>query len=443
MDFPVWYVPFLTAPMLIPLIAIPHVIVAQFAVGGGFLLADMVSVAHRHNYRRLLDRLKRFARFFILITVVFGAVTGVGIWWTIGLTSPRATQTLIRIFVFGWASEWVAFAIELLSAFAFYYGWDRLHPEDHVRTGWLYAISAWVSLVLITGITSFMLTSGTWRMGDTFFHAFLNPSFIPQTLIRTGGSFAIASLFVGLFISFHGEHEWTHWIIRRTSKWALGGMVLILIGGIWYFLVLPDHAMLNIMRAPILVVMVFLNFGATIVVIFALAFGLAQGSRWITPPAAFLLFLAGVIAMGAGEFIREGARKPYLIDGILFSPGVFVEEVNSLNRKGLIGQTAWLQFYLQSQLDKPYEDVLRNGTEDERARVGAGLFMYHCSGCHAFLGYNGLQPIVKPWNEPFLDDALKNLHLANPAMPPWLGTAQERHALVKFLMLPREKGGLQ
>ncbi len=36
MEFPVWYVPFITAPMLIPLIAVPHVIVAQFAVGAGF-----------------------------------------------------------------------------------------------------------------------------------------------------------------------------------------------------------------------------------------------------------------------------------------------------------------------------------------------------------------------------------------------------------------------
>ena len=47
MDFPVWYVPYLTAPMLIPLVGIPHVIVAQFAVGAGILLADLVRRAHR------------------------------------------------------------------------------------------------------------------------------------------------------------------------------------------------------------------------------------------------------------------------------------------------------------------------------------------------------------------------------------------------------------
>ena len=59
MEFPFWYVPFLTAPMLIPLIAVPHVIVAQFAVGAGILLADLVRRAYRDqncetlNYRRV------------------------------------------------------------------------------------------------------------------------------------------------------------------------------------------------------------------------------------------------------------------------------------------------------------------------------------------------------------------------------------------------------
>ncbi len=100
MEYPAWYVAYLTAPMLIPLVAIPHVIVAQFAVGGGFLLADMVRRAYRDDLPEVLDYIRRITRFFILITVVFGAVTGFGIWWTIGLTSPQTTSVLISIFVF-------------------------------------------------------------------------------------------------------------------------------------------------------------------------------------------------------------------------------------------------------------------------------------------------------------------------------------------------------
>src|SRR6476646_11129898 len=154
MEFPLWYVPFITAPMLIPLIAVPHVIVAQFAVGAGILLADLVRRAHRDHSAERLVYLNGLTRFFVLITLVFGAFTGVGIWWTIGLSSPETTSALIHIFVFGWAAEWTMFALELVAAFAFYYLWGRLSPREHIIIGWIYAGAAWVSLVLITGITS-------------------------------------------------------------------------------------------------------------------------------------------------------------------------------------------------------------------------------------------------------------------------------------------------
>ena len=57
-----------------------------------------------------------------------------GIWWTIGLASPLATQVLIRTFVFAWATEYVFFIAEIVSAFIFYYYWGRLPaegPHDH------------------------------------------------------------------------------------------------------------------------------------------------------------------------------------------------------------------------------------------------------------------------------------------------------------------------
>ena len=54
---------------------------------------------------------------------------GRGIWWTIGLASPLATQVLIRTFVFAWATEYVFFIVEIVSAFIFYYYWDRLPAE--------------------------------------------------------------------------------------------------------------------------------------------------------------------------------------------------------------------------------------------------------------------------------------------------------------------------
>lgn len=75
--------------------------IAYYSVGEGLFLAIETHYGYRIDNREYLGYLKNHARFFILVTLVFGAITGVGIWWTIGLASPLATETLIHIFVFG------------------------------------------------------------------------------------------------------------------------------------------------------------------------------------------------------------------------------------------------------------------------------------------------------------------------------------------------------
>ena len=434
MDYPAWYVPFITAPMLIPLVAIPHVIVAQFAVGGGFLLADLARRAYREESAALLAYLRRLARVFTLITIVFGAVSGVGIWWTIGLTAPEATSALIHIFVFGWAAEWAVFATEIAAAFAFYYLWDRLTPREHVAVGWIYAISAWLSLVLITAITAFMLTSGSWSPERGFFAAFFNPSFLPQVLLRTGGSLALAALGIALHAACQPpallEKDR---LIRWISQWALAGMVLIVVGGAWYLAAMPEHAKLNLVRAPILVTMLGLNFTVTLVIVAALALGHSVGSRWITPPSALLLLLAGVVAVATGEFIREGTRKPYQIDRYIYAPGVRVRDVDAFHREGVVARARWLRFYLGAHLTKgalAHIDLL---PLDAKAEIGAGIFRYHCASCHALIGYNGMKPLIQPWTPQLINDAMRNLHRTDPAMPPWLGSEAERQALTVYL----------
>jgi cytochrome d ubiquinol oxidase subunit I len=198
MHYPWWYVPLLTSPMLIALIAVIHVYVSMYAVGGGLFLAVETTYAYRVSNRRYLAYLREHTWFFILVTVVFGAITGVGIWWTIGLASPLATETLIHIFVFGWAMEHVFFVLEIVSAFIFFYFWGRLPPRTHQTIGWIYGVSTWISLVLNTGITAFMRNPGAWLDRPNFWVAFFSPQLIPQTIARTGCALLLASLNVYL-----------------------------------------------------------------------------------------------------------------------------------------------------------------------------------------------------------------------------------------------------
>src|SRR5512139_3361585 len=107
MNYPIWALP---APgLLIAAVAILHVFVSHFAVGGGLFLVVAEKKARREGDAAMLDWVRRHSRFFILLTLVFGAVTGVGIWFTIGLVHPAATSSLINAFVWVWAIEWTFF----------------------------------------------------------------------------------------------------------------------------------------------------------------------------------------------------------------------------------------------------------------------------------------------------------------------------------------------
>ena len=91
MNFPVWDVAF-GAGLLIAMVAILHVFVSHFAVGGGLFLVLTERKARRNNDAALLGWLKSHTKFFVLVTVVFGAISGVGIWFTIGLDQPHSYE---------------------------------------------------------------------------------------------------------------------------------------------------------------------------------------------------------------------------------------------------------------------------------------------------------------------------------------------------------------
>ncbi|WP_419658577.1 cytochrome c family protein (probable cytochrome bd ubiquinol oxidase, subunit I) [Desulfosarcina variabilis str. Montpellier] len=151
MNYPVWALTTAGGGLLIALMAVFHVYIAHFAVGGGLFLVLLEKKAYARQSDELLGYLKRHARFFLLLTMVLGGITGVGIWFTIALLNPAATSSLIHTFVFGWATEWVCFVGEIIALFIYYYTFGKMRPAQHLRIGWLYFIFAWLSLFLIKG----------------------------------------------------------------------------------------------------------------------------------------------------------------------------------------------------------------------------------------------------------------------------------------------------
>ena len=150
-----------------------------------------------------------------ILTGVFGTVSGVGIWFAIGLTHPEATSTLIHNFVFGWAMEWVFFLVELATVAVYYYTWNRIDEKLHLTVGWVYAGASAATLIIINGILAFMLTPGdTWlavagtgHEASKFWNAFFNPTYWPSLLLRACVCCSLAGVWALITSSQHRRRQ--------------------------------------------------------------------------------------------------------------------------------------------------------------------------------------------------------------------------------------------
>jgi cytochrome bd ubiquinol oxidase subunit I len=441
MHYPWWHVPFLTAPMLIAMVAVVHVMVSHYAVGGGLFLAVETAWAYRMKNAAYLDYLRQHAWFFILITVVFGAITGVGIWWIIGLASPLATEMLIHAFVFGWAIEYVFFVLEIAAAFIFFYYWGRLDEKTHTTIGWIYAWAAWISLVLITGITGFMLNPGSWPQHQNFWVGFLNPQFLPQVLARTGGAFLLASLYVFTHASFKVKDiNLRNMIESRSARPALAGAVMILIGGLWWYLALPASAQAALSAASALNILMLLIFLITVAVFVMMYLGPYRNPGWLTPGFAIFLLGAGLAAVGCGEFIREAVRKPYVVYNVVLSNQVYPEEIHALRTNGYLEMGVWTKAYVRQNMPFVFDNTEIDETllsalpHDEQVELGEVLFMHHCGDCHASgEGYSGVKPMLRGSSPEMVADLVRHPEKRHFFMPPWCGTDEEALVLATYL----------
>lgn len=420
MNFPLWDVPLLGGGMLIGIIAILHVCVAYLAVGGGLYLVLTERKARRENDEGLLASVRRHSKFFVLVTLVFGAVSGVGIWWSIGLVHPSATSALIHIFVWGWAIEWVFFFLEIIAAYIYFYGWDKLDPATHLKIGWIYFWGAFMSLVVINGILAFMLTPGEWTEGQgTFWQAYFNPSMLPSLIVRTGVCIAMAGIFALITGSSESSLALRGKIVRYASKWVLVGAGLIPVGALWYVASIPPLAReISMGGAPVVTLFAGASIGLSVLIVVGAFVGPYLFPKSFHVTGGFFMALLAILVTGVTEWVREAVRKPYVIYGYMYSNAVKPPEADALNA-GFLAGTKWAMLSEEEAADP--------------VRHGEKMFRFQCQSCHTVNGFNAIRPMVKGWSPEFLDYQLLHLDELKGYMPPFRGTAEERQALIAFL----------
>ena len=425
MEYPIWQLTTLAGGFWIALIGTFHVFLAHFAVGGGLYLTLSEIYARKVGSPALLAHVKKHTRFFLLITMVAGGVTGVGIWFTIGLLSPQATSTLLKVFVYGFATEWVFFLCEIVALLVYYYGFERLDPRDHVRMGWLYFLFALLSLFTINGIVGFMLTPGKWLVTHNFWDGFFNPTFWPQCFLRIAISLTLAGLFgfvtATRIPTENGDSADRERMVRLAAAWTLLPLFACFGAGWWYIQALPEpqQQMVLLRSARIAGFMRdFQYFGAAAAVgALVLAVRMPRAIRF---PLALCVLLTGWGLIGSFEFVREAARKPYLIYGHTYSNGILVGAEKTVGEAGYLATAKWAR--------------IRSVTPENKLAAGAELYQHQCASCHSIGGpMNDIKPWVATLTAEGLAGLLEVLNLANPAMPPFVGNQLEREALAAYL----------
>ncbi len=422
MNYPVWFLPGTGGGLLIAFIAIVHVFVSHFAVGGGLYLVMAERKGLRENNLGILEFTKKHAKFFMLVSMVFGGITGVGIWFIIALVQPAAVSSLIHTFVYGWAAEWVWFLVEIIALIVYYYTFGKMDSRTHQIVGWIYFIAAWMSLFLINGIIGFMLTPGAWVENQNFWVGFFNPSFWPALFVRSCIAFMLAGLYAFVTSAFLKDRALRITMTRFSGKWALISLLLALPSAWWYLSILPEPAAKLVQGASPTISTAATYALYSLIVLFILALLLAVVRPAInTPAVALLTLIPAFLLFGAFEWTREAARRPFVINQLMYSNGVTVAQAAELGDQSFLAQTKF--------------SAVHDITDDNLAAAGAELFKFQCYACHTIGGINNdILPRTAAMDAPGLTKYLLNVIHKRPYMPPFLGTEQEAQALAAYIV---------
>ena len=380
MNYPIWDVA-IGGGMLMALVAISHVIVSHFAIGGGLVIAATETLAVKRGDREMRELARRGSLMLIFVSSVYGAISGVGIWVVAGLISPGAISSLIHNYVWGWAIEWTFFVIEIVAALIYYTTWGKISKRAHLAIGWIYFAAAYLSLVIINGIITFMLTPGRWLQTHAFWDGFFNPTYWPSLLLRTGICAMMATAFL-LFVAQRAEPGSRPRVVRYLGWWLVGGSLVSYAGYRWWEASLPQ-TVLGLFRgnAPSLPGLAVMRSGT----LWALAVTLLLGVVFLVALpktgktiVAILVAVAAFTFFGHYERLREGSRKPFLIHSYLFSNGLRIDDIDRIDTDGLEATNGWV--------------AARSG--DSPIDRGRAIFRTECSICHTLDGYQAIRPLL-------------------------------------------------
>lgn len=403
-------------------VAIFHVFLAQFAVGGGFLLCYFQWLAMTGRNRTARRFIGDYFKVLVMISFVLGALTGVGIWFTAIQVSAATIGEMVFNFHWIWATEWLFFCLEIVAGYCFYRYHDRLTDKASLVLLAMYALAAWMSLFWINGILSWQLTPGDWLQTRNVFDGFFNPSFWPSLFFRTTVCLTLASLAGCVVVNVIPglDRQERTGLINRAAHLMLPMLAMPLLGA-WFLWAMPaDSRQWVLGGSPAMMLFFTISVGASLAIGAYAVIGLWMQRLYINGATGTLLILLAFGATAGGEFVREGSRKPYSIRGVIYSNAIRPQDVAELRRIGCV-------------TNDPFPIITEDHLPGDDVELGARVFRRQCAVCHTVEGSNAVAHLTESWDADQMRMNIAKLQQTKPFMPPFAGTAQELEALVQYI----------
>ncbi len=432
--YPLWIVPGLTSGMVLAVIATFHILPSHLSTSAMWFNIYVERKADKEDRPELLEFIKKYSFFLLVFSYVFGSLSGIGIWYAATVANPRGISGLIHNYVWGWATEWVFFIIEVTGIFIYYYTLGKVDKKTHLKIGWIFAIGSWTTMVVITGILAFMVSPGKWPATGSFFEGFFNETYWPQLLLRTTFMFAVSAAYAIAVATRLENADVKKMIIKAASRWGVAGTALGLILSVWYLKSLPPAAaQLGASFVPATFKAAMVLSAGLVALFFVFAAIKPQHIKIVPSVLAILVVFGGIIS---AETARETVRKPYIIPQYMYSNQIIGKdipskgvkaEVTAIDERGILKTAPFVPAALRE---------LKDGAQNMEA--GKMVALIECSACHSFYegGTRSMNRMVKRLDLKDSEAAESLLDGLDgyPHMPPFAGTETEKKALAAYLV---------
>jgi cytochrome bd ubiquinol oxidase subunit I len=226
-------VPVIGNELVIPLLVMPHILIATFIIGIT-LIAPVSEYVGMITKQRHYDRFARNAAKTTLLLFAVGSAFAFTFLLSLITLYPVLWSHLQNIFFWVLLAETFMFVGEVIMVYAWYHAWDKMayRKNLHVIFGFIAGLFGLVQMVFINVVGSYMLTpsvASATEVGWTF----LNPTYMPLNLHRFVGNLSYVGFLIAgwagwryLRSTTEEDREYYDWMGHWGIVWGFGFLLL-------------------------------------------------------------------------------------------------------------------------------------------------------------------------------------------------------------------------